>query len=73
MWRTPTREQFERIPKLYATEHIPAEEKIIYLHFFSEDATGSLPSVTAMIFFSALPSSMVIMNRLNGDISVSGN
>jgi hypothetical protein len=34
MWNTPSREQLDRIPKLYETDHIPVEEKIIYLHFF---------------------------------------
>ena len=34
MWNTPTRKQLDRIPRLYETEHIPAEEKLIYFHFF---------------------------------------
>ena len=34
MWNTPTRQQLDRIPRLYDTEHTPAEEKLIYLHFF---------------------------------------
>jgi hypothetical protein len=34
MWNTPTRQQLDRIPRLYETEHIPAEEKLICLHFF---------------------------------------
>ncbi len=34
MWNTPSREQLDRIPRLYETEHIPAEDKLIYIHFF---------------------------------------
>ena len=34
MWNTPNREQLDRIPRLYETENIPLEEKLIYLHFF---------------------------------------
>lgn len=34
MWNIPTKEELSKLPKLYETEHIPAEEKIIYLHFF---------------------------------------
>ena len=34
MWNTPTTEQLRRIPKLYETENIPPNDKIIYLHFF---------------------------------------
>ena len=34
MWNTPSREQLDRIPRFYETEHIPPEEKLIYLHFF---------------------------------------
>ena len=34
MWNTPTKHQLDRIPRLYETEHIPAEEKLIFLHFF---------------------------------------
>ena len=34
MWNTPSQEQLDRIPRLYETEHIPLEDKLIYLHFF---------------------------------------
>ena len=34
MWNTPGEEQLNRIPRLYETENTPAEEKLIYLHFF---------------------------------------
>ena len=34
MWNTPNKQQLDRIPRLYETEHIPAEEKVIYLNFF---------------------------------------
>ena len=34
MWNTPGGEQLDRISRLYETEHIPAEEKLIYFHFF---------------------------------------
>jgi hypothetical protein len=34
VWNEPNKEQLERIPRLYATEDVPAKEKLIYLHFF---------------------------------------
>ena len=34
MWNTPTKEQLDRIPRLYETENVPTEEKLIHLHFF---------------------------------------
>ena len=34
MWTTPTEDQLSNIPRLYETENVPAEEKLIYLHFF---------------------------------------
>ena len=34
MWNTPTEDRLSRIPRLYETEHIPLQEKLIYLHFF---------------------------------------
>lgn len=34
MWNKPTPEQLARLPRLYDTENIPLEEKIIHLHFF---------------------------------------
>jgi hypothetical protein len=34
MWNEPTKSILEQIPKLNATEEIPAKDKIIYLHFF---------------------------------------
>jgi hypothetical protein len=34
MWNEPSQEQLAKIPKLYETEHIPLQDKLIYLHFF---------------------------------------
>lgn len=34
MWNIPTKEQLDRIPRLYETDDTPLEEKTIYLHFF---------------------------------------
>jgi len=34
MWNPPTERQLQRIPPLYATEHLPWERKTIYEHFF---------------------------------------
>ena len=37
MWNEPSRERLDRIPKLYSTEDIPLQDKLIYLHFFIGD------------------------------------
>jgi hypothetical protein len=34
MWNTPTTDRLSKIPRLYETEHIPLQDKFIYLHFF---------------------------------------
>lgn len=34
MWNTPSKNQLAELPRLYETESIPAEDKIVYLHFF---------------------------------------
>jgi hypothetical protein len=34
MWNIPTKEQLDKIPRLYETEEIPLKEKLVYLHFF---------------------------------------
>lgn len=34
MWNVPSAEELSRLPKLYETGHIPAKDKLIYLHFF---------------------------------------
>jgi len=34
IWNQPTLEDLAKIPKLYATESIPAKDKLIYEHFF---------------------------------------
>ena len=34
MWNTPTEDRLSKIPKLYETEHVPLQEKLIHLHFF---------------------------------------
>jgi len=34
MWNEPTKEQLEKLPKLYETETTPLKDKPIYLHFF---------------------------------------
>lgn len=34
MLNIPTQERLDRIPRLYQTEHIPLQDKIVHLHFF---------------------------------------
>lgn len=34
MWNQPTGQELSRIPGLYQTEHVPAADKIIHMHFF---------------------------------------
>ena len=34
MWNVPNKERLAKIPKLYQTENIPLEDKLIHLHFF---------------------------------------
>lgn len=34
MWNIPTPERLAKIPRLYETEKIPLDEKLIYMHFF---------------------------------------
>ncbi len=34
MWNIPSKERLNKIPKLYETEEIPSDKKLIYLHFF---------------------------------------
>jgi hypothetical protein len=34
MWNTPSPERLALIPRLYETEDIPIQAKLIYLHFF---------------------------------------
>lgn len=34
MWNIPSQSRLNKIPLLYETEHIPTQDKLIYLHFF---------------------------------------
>ena len=34
MWNIPDRKRLDAIPRLYETENVPLNEKLIYLHFF---------------------------------------
>jgi len=34
MWNIPSEHVLKKIPKLYETDQVEAEEKLIYLHFF---------------------------------------
>jgi len=34
MWNIPTQQRLKMIPRLYETEHVPLEDKLIHLHFF---------------------------------------
>jgi hypothetical protein len=34
MWNEPTKDQLDKLPKLYETEEIPLTDKLIHLHFF---------------------------------------
>ena len=37
MWNIPSKERLAKIPRLYETENMPAEEIEIHLHFFVSD------------------------------------
>ncbi|MCK5743485.1 MAG: DUF2958 domain-containing protein [Caldisericia bacterium] len=34
MWNLPTPQQLNQLPKLYETEHIPLQDKVVQMHFF---------------------------------------
>ena len=34
MWNEPTEEELRKLPKLYETEEVSLEEKLIHMHFF---------------------------------------
>ena len=34
MWNIPEQSRLNKIPRLYETENIPLQDKLIYLHFF---------------------------------------
>lgn len=34
MWNIPAKSRLDKIPRLYETESIPSQDKLIYLHFF---------------------------------------
>ena len=34
MWNEPSTKELKQIPKLYDSEDVPAEDKMIYMHFF---------------------------------------
>ena len=34
MWNIPTKQRLKKIPKLYETEYVPLNDKLIHLHFF---------------------------------------
>lgn len=34
MWNEPSKEVLDQVPRLYATEDVPAKDKLIHLHFF---------------------------------------
>ena len=37
MWNEPSKKRLDQIPKLYETERVPIQDKLIYLHFFIGD------------------------------------
>lgn len=45
MWNKPTGKRLAKMPKLYATDEVSIEKKLIYLHFSSVAAIGMLPSL----------------------------
>jgi hypothetical protein len=34
MWNEPSKERLAKIPRLYETEDVPIQAKLVYLHFF---------------------------------------
>ena len=37
MWNPPSEGLLQQVPRLRATEHIPAREKVVHLHFYFGD------------------------------------
>ena len=34
MWNEPSKEQLDKLPRLYETEDVPLKDKLIHIHFF---------------------------------------
>ncbi len=34
MWNEPSATELDKLPRPYATEHVPLEEKVVHMHFF---------------------------------------
>ena len=65
MWNTPKDSELAKMPKLYATEGTPLDEKLIYEHFFigASDWLAAEFSPEERIFFGYA--------ILNGDLEMS--
>jgi len=72
MWNIPSKERLEKIPKLYETESIPLEDKMIHLHFFIGGCDCTSPSMTAWISSGDSPSSTMTFRTLSGGIFLFG-
>ena len=51
MWNKPGKEQLAKIPSLYDTEKINANDKIIYLHFFIGDCDWYIAEFDGEVLF----------------------
>ena len=62
MWNEPTQERLSKIPKLYETENVPLQEKLIYLHFFIGGSDWFVAEYDDDLFFGFVV--------LNGDLQM---
>lgn len=50
MWNKPAQQQLNAIPPLYSTEETPLKEKMIHMHFFLVEATGTPVNIQTACF-----------------------
>jgi len=56
MWNTPSNEALKALPKLYSTEHIPLQDKLIHLLFFIGSCDWHLLTFHSGVLSPAPPS-----------------
>ena len=56
MWNVPSKKRLAKIPGLYETEHIPLQEKLVYLHFFIGGCDWFIANMTVVTCSGVLQS-----------------
>ena len=69
MWNEPSEEELRKLPKLYETEKVSLEEKLIHMHFFIGGCDWYVSEYDHPIAFSLAMQSSTTTSRMQSGVT----